>query len=334
MSFDSPEQRSKTKMKAAIRAKYGPPNVLTVGNMEKPVPKDHEVLIKVHCSTVNRTDCGILFGKPFLIRFFVGLFKPRDPVPGTDFAGQIEAIGKAVTSFQIGDRVWGFQDEGLCSQAEYMTLSEDKALARVPDSIGYEEAVASGEGAHYAYNFIDKVNLKSGDRVLVNGATGAIGSAAIQLLKHFGASVTAVGNTPNMGLIKSLGADRTFDYLKDDFTKDREKYHFIFDAVGKSSFPKCKHLLLPKGIYISSELGPAAQNLYLPLITWIRGGKRVVFPVPKDCKRSVLLMTKLLAQGALKPVIDRSYPLEEIREAYTYVASGEKKGNVLLSIIE
>lgn len=319
-------------MKAVTRTKYGPPNVLQIKELPKPIPKDNELLIRVHVTTVNRTDCGILTGKPYVIRAFVGLSKPRHLVPGTDFAGQIETIGKDVTNFKIGDRVFGLYDEGLQSQAEYMVFREDKALARIPDGITYEEAVASAEGAHYASNFIDKVNLKAGDKVLVNGATGAIGSAAVQLLKHLGAFVTAVGNTKNMEMIKSLGADKTYDYLKEDFTKDPEKYHFVFDAVGKSSFPECKHLLLPKGIYISSELGPNAQNLYLPLLTWLRGNKRVIFPIPKSCRRSILFMAKLLEQEEFKPVIDRTYRLEEVAEAYKFVASGKKTGNVILSL--
>lgn len=319
-------------MKAATRSTYGLPNVLTVTSVNKPEPKDNEVLIRVHNTTVNRTDCGILTGKPYVIRAFVGLFKPSHQVPGTDFAGQIEAIGKKVTGFKVADRVFGLYDEGLRSQAEYMTFREDKALAKIPDGISYAEAAASAEGAHYAYNFITMVNLKPGDKALVYGATGAIGTAAVQLLKHFGIYVTAVGNTKNIELIKSLGADKTYDYLKEDFTADQERYHFIFDAVGKSSFDQCKKLLLPKGIYISSELGPKGENLYLPLTTWLKGGKRVVFPIPKSCKRSILLMRELLEQRKFKPVIEKVYPLERVSEAYDYVLTGQKTGNVLLSM--
>jgi len=319
-------------MKAVTRVKYGSPDVLTVKEVKKPSPRDNELLIRVYATTVNRTDCGILTGKPYLIRAFTGLTRPKDLVPGTDFAGQIEAIGKDVTSFKIGDRVFGLHDEGLQSQAEYMTFREDKGITLIPDGITYDEAVASAEGAHYAYNFVNKVTLNKGDKVLVNGATGAIGSAAVQLLKHFGIWVTAVGNTKNMELIKSMGADKTYDYLKEDFSLDEERYDFVFDAVGKSSFPACKHLLKPKGIYISSELGPNSQNLYLPLITWFGGNKRVIFPIPTNCKRSILFMAKLLESGEFKPVIDRTYPIEEVSEAYEFVASGQKTGNVILSM--
>ena len=190
----------------------------------------------------------------------------------------------------------------------------------------------SPEGAHYAYNFITKVKFQPGQKVLVNGATGAIGSAAVQLLKHFGINITAVCNTENIALVKSLGADRVIDYTKEDFTKDEQQYHFVFDAVGKSSFGKCKPLLLPGGIYVSSELGPGLENLYLPLITAIRGGKKVIFPFPVNVKRSILLINNLLEQGKFKPVIDRKYPLEKITEAYNFVVTGQKTGNVVITL--
>lgn len=318
-------------MKAITRTAYGPPEVLELKEIAKPIPKDHELLIRVYATTVNRTDCGILTGKPYLIRAFVGLTKPRHLVPGTDFAGQVVAIGKKVNSFQIGDRVWGLHDEGLSSQAEYMTIRENKAVVRMPENFSYQEVVACAEGAHYANNFINKVKVDTSTKVLVNGATGAIGSAAVQLLKYYGATVTAVGNTKNMELLKSLGADQTIDYQKEDFTKGDGKYHFIFDAVGKSSFPQCKHLLLPKGVYISSELGPGAQNLYLPLTTKIKGGKRVIFPLPLNCKKSIVFLSKLLTEGKFKPVIDKVYQPEQIVEAYKYVASGQKTGNVIIN---
>lgn len=317
-------------MKAITRSTYGAPEVLQLKNIPKPMPKDDELLIRVHATTINRTDCGILTGKPYIIRAFTGLTKPRDLVPGTDFAGKIEATGKNVLSFMVGDRVWGLQDEGLASQAEYMTIKANKAVAHIPEKISYQEAAASAEGAHYAYNFINKLKIDNDSKVLVNGATGAIGSAAIQLLKNLGATVTAVGNTKNIALIKSLGADKVFDYQKEDFTQDTERYHVVIDAVGKSTFSKCKPLLLSNGIYISSELGPNAQNLYLPLITKLKGGKRVVFPLPIGCKRSILFMTDLLAQQKFKPVIDKTYTPEMIIDAYKYVLSGEKTGNVIL----
>ena len=319
-------------MKAAIAEKYGAPSVLKIENVEEPVPNDNEVLIRVYAATVNRTDVAILRAKPFIMRFFTGLLKPKKPILGTDFAGKIEAVGKNVRTFKIGDKVFGFNDQGLSSHAEYMTFSANEALAIIPDNTTYEQAAASIEGVHYAYNMINKVGLKSGQNVLVNGATGAIGSAAVQLLKHFGANVTAVCNTKNIERIKSIGADKTIDYTKEDFTTFKEKYNFIFDTVGKSSFKKCKPLLESGGAYISSELGWMAQNIFFALFAPIMGKKKVIFPIPFDCKRSVLFIKRLMEEGRFKALVDRKYSLDEIVEAYLYVETGEKTGNVLLDI--
>lgn len=319
-------------MKAIVRTQYGPPEVLQLREVEQPEPKDREVLVKVHAATVNRTDCGILWGKPFIIRFFTGLWKPSTPTPGTDFAGEVTAVGKEVTAFKPGDRVWGFNDTGLRSHAQYLTIAEDNALARIPDGISYEEAAASGEGAHYAYNFVNKLELQPGQRVLVNGATGAIGSAAVQLLKHYGIGVTAVCSGEHTELLRSLGAERVIDYTREDFTQDGQQYHAVFDAVGKSSFGKCKRLLYPGGIYLSSELGFMAQNPILALLSPLLGSKKVKFPLPVDCRRSVLLINGLLEKGEFRAVIDRKYPIEQIAEAYYYVASGKKIGNVVITV--
>lgn len=321
-------------MKAVIRNKYGSPDVLSIAEYAKPSIKEDEILIKVEVTTVNRTDCGILRGKPFLIRFFTGLFRPKSNITGTDFAGVLVEKGAKVRSFKIGDRLWGFNDEGIASHAEFMKMKETDAIAKIPDNISFEDAVACAEGAHYALNFINKLKINEKSEVLVNGATGAIGSASLQLLKYYGAKVTAVGNTKNIELLKSLGADKVIDYLKEDFTKDNQCYHYIFDAVGKSTFSKCKHLLLPKGCYLSSELGPNAQNLYLPLITLFRGNKRVIFPIPSNCRKTVLFINQLLFDNKFKAVIDKTYTMDEIQNAYEYVESGEKTGSVILEIHE
>ena len=319
-------------MKAIVCTKYGPPDVLQLKEVEKPTPKDNEVQIRIHATTVNRTDCAILRAKPFIMRFFIGLFKPKKPILGTEFAGKIESVGKNVSSFKVGDKVFGFHDTGLESHAQYMTIFENSALTTIPDNTTYEQAAASVEGAHYAYNVIDKVNLKSGQKILVNGATGGIGSAAVQFLKYFDAKVTAVCNTKNIELVKSLGADRIIDYTKEDFTKDDQKYNFIFDAVGKSSFGKCKPLLQTDGVYISSELGFMAQNIFFALIKPIIGNKKVIFPIPTDCKRSLLFIKKLIEEEKFKTVIDKKYPLEQIAEAYRYVEKGQKTGNVVITV--
>lgn len=319
-------------MKAAVYEKYGPPSVLQIKTVEKPVPKDSEVLIRVYAATVNRTDCAMLRAKPFIMRFFTGLVKPKNQILGTDFAGTIEAIGKDIKSFQVGDRVFGLDDNGLSSHAQYITFSEDKAITTIPASVTFEQATACMEGAHYAYNFINKVNLTNGQKVLVNGATGAIGSAAVQLLKYFDVHVTAVCSTKNMELVKSLGADQVIDYTQEDFTQSKEKYSFVFDAVGKSTFAKCKSLLEPGGTYISSELGPMVQNPFLALITPMLGGKKVIFPIPTDCRRSVFFIKKIIEEGKFKAVIDRKYSLDAIADAYAYVEKGEKIGNVVITM--
>uniref|UniRef100_UPI00404A9580 NAD(P)-dependent alcohol dehydrogenase n=1 Tax=Fulvivirga sp. TaxID=1931237 RepID=UPI00404A9580 len=320
-------------MKAVTRTQYGNPEVLDVKVVQKPVAKPNEVLVRVHATTVNRTDCGILLGKPYLIRAFTGLLKPSSIVPGTDFAGQIEEVGSQVKNFVLGDKVWGLNDEGLASQSQYMTIRSDQAISKIPGGKTFTEVVACAEGAHYAYNFINKVNLRTGDKVLVYGATGAIGSAAVQLLKYFDVYVTAVGNTKNIEMMHSLGADKVVSYETSDFTKDENRYSFVFDAVGKSTFGACQTLLEPNGIYISSELGPNAENLYLPIVTKLRGGKRVIFPIPSNCKRSVNLMTQLLSEGKFKPVIDKTFQIEEIKDAYSYVMSGQKTGNVVVTYL-
>jgi NADPH:quinone reductase-like Zn-dependent oxidoreductase len=322
-------------MKAIVYTRYGSPDVLQLKEIEKPVPKDYEVLIKVHATTVNRTDCATIRAIPFFARIITGLFKPKKQIPGTEFAGEIEAVGKGVSSLKVGDKVFGFDDQGSESHAQYMTIKEDKAVL-IPDNISYEQAAASSEGAHYAYNFINKVDPKKGQYVLVNGATGAIGSAAVQLLKYLDVNVTAVCATKNIELVKSLGADRVIDYTKEDFTEDEQKYDLVFDTVGKSSFFECRHLLQPGGIYISSDLGYMAQNIFLPLITPIIkpmiGNKKTVSPIPTDIRGSLLLIRSLIEQDKFKAVIDRKFPLEQIVEAYKYVEKGQKTGNVVITV--
>ncbi|MTI38162.1 NAD(P)-dependent alcohol dehydrogenase [Fulvivirga lutimaris] len=320
-------------MLAVTRTQYGAPEILEVKEIDKPVPKKGEVLIRVRATTVNRTDCGILLGKPGVIRAFTGLITPTDLVPGTDFAGEVEAIGPGVTKFNEGDKVWGFNDNGISSWAEYMLIKEDGKLTKIPENSSFKEIVACIEGAHYALNFINKVKVKTKDKVLINGATGAIGSAMLQILVHMGLEVTAVGNTKNLILLESLGANKVINYEAEDFTKLPEgSFDFVFDAVGKSRFSVCEHLLKPKGVYISSELGEGLENTYLPLLTKIKGGKRVKFPFPTDIKGSLNYISKLVEQGAFKPIIDRTYSIEDIRQAYTYVLSGEKTGNVVVEI--
>ncbi len=318
-------------MQASIYEEYGNPEVLQIKEVPKPIPKENEILVKVKATTVNRTDCAMLTAKPFIMRFLTGLVKPKNPILGTDFAGAIEAVGEAVSKFKVGDKVFGFDDMGVSSQARYLTISTTKAISTIPENISFEQAAASIEGMHYAYNFINKVNFQAGQKVLINGATGAIGSAMLQLILYFGGVVTAVCNTKNIDLIKKLGAKKVIDYEKEDFTKTPEKYDYVFDAVGKSTFGQCKSLLSPKGIYISSELGPGAQNLFYSLFTPLFGGKKVVFPFPHKIPESLGLVKKMMVNQKFKPVIDRTYPLEQIADAYRYVLTGQKTGNVVIT---
>ncbi len=319
-------------MKAIICTKYGAPDVLELKEVERPAPRDNELLIKIHATTVNRTDCATRKAKPFFARLITGLIRPKNPILGTEFAGEIEAVGKEVTSFKVGDKVFGFSGSYFGTHAEYMTMPEDGFLTTMPENMTYEEAAPSTEGAYYAHSFIRIANIQSGQRILINGATGAIGSAAVQLIKYFGAEVTAVCNTKNVALMKSLGADKVLDYTKEDFTKDDQMYDAVFDAVGKSSFGRCKPLLKPGGIYVSSELGYMAQNIILALVTPIIGNKKVMFPIPKHSDENIVLFKKLIEAGKFKGVIDRCYPLEEIVEACKYVETGQKTGNVVITV--
>jgi NADPH:quinone reductase-like Zn-dependent oxidoreductase len=319
-------------MRAIINTKYGPPEVVKLLEVEKPVPKDNEVLIKVHATTVNRTDCGFRSAEYFISRFFSGLFRPKNNTLGNEFAGAIEAIGKDVTSFYIGDKVFGYNDTKFGAHAEYMTMAEDEAITTLPSNFTYKEAAPISEGGHYALCNIRAAKVRSGQNVLVNGATGAIGSAAVQLLKYFGAKVTAVCDTKNVELVKSLGADEVIDYTKKDFTLIGHIFDFVFDAVGKSSFAHCKKLLNKRGTYISTELGKNSVNVFLALTTPIFGGKKVLFPIPTIKKEDIIFLKELVEIGKYKPLIDRQYTLEQIVEAYKYVEKGQKIGNVVITM--
>lgn len=299
--------------------------------VDKPVAKENEVLIKVHTATVNRTDCGFRSAEYFVTRFFSGLLKPRFKTLGNEFAGEIEAIGKDVATFKIGDKVFGFNDTNFGAHAEYMTMAADKAITTMPNNSTYEEAAPIAEGGHYALCDIRAAKIKSGQNILVYGATGAIGSAAVQLIKYFGAKVTAVCDTKNVALVKSLGADIVIDYTKQDFTKTSETFDVVYDTVGKSSFGQCKPLLKERGIYKSTELGKNGENIWLALTASFYEGKKVIFPIPTISKEDVVFLKELVESGKFRPVIDRRYKLEQIVEAYKYVETGQKIGNVLIT---
>ena len=320
-------------MKAAVRSTYGLPGDLCVKELDVPTPKDDELLIRVHATTVNRSDCHVLSGRPFFMRLLTGLRKPRASIIGSDFAGEVEAIGTAVQSFKTGEKVMGFGGAlGCGAHAEYFTLSERKAkklMLLMPSHLTYEEAAACQEGAFYAAAQVTPLKPEPGQKALVYGATGAIGSAYVQFLKYYGVYVTAICRSEHRELVSSLGADKLIDYTKEDFTKDSERYDFIFDAVGKSSFFKCKKLLKKKGIYTSSG---GLINLFLIWITPLTGSKKVVFSFPKNYNAILLFIKKLIEEGSFKAVIDRRYPLEQIADAYRYVATGQKIGNVIITM--
>lgn len=316
-------------MKAAIRRNYCNPEKIKIEEIKTPSPKSNEVLVKVHATTINRTDCANLTAKPFIMRFVLGFLKPKKIILGTDFAGMVSKVGIDVTSIKEGDKVFGFFDTGLESQAEFL-ITKPGNLYPIPNEVDFKSAAASIEGAHYAYTFMHKVNLKPGDKVLINGATGGIGSALLQFVKTFDVEITATSNSKNMDLIKSLGANHVIDYTKEDFTKTSNQYNYIFDAVGKSTFGKCRPILIDGGVYISSELGPYAQNLFFAISTSIFGTKKVVFPVPYSPKETIPYIIKMLQSKKYNPVIDKTYSLNEISEAYNFVIKGQKTGNVIL----
>lgn len=321
-------------MKAIVYKKYGPPSVAALTAIAKPLPKENEVLVKVYASTVNRTDAGLRSAQYFISRFFTGLLRPKNQILGCEFAGCVEQIGDRVTLFKKGDRVFGFNDTSAGGHAEFLVIKETDAIETIPKQLSYLAAAPITEGAHYALNNIKRAGVKQGQNVLVNGATGAIGSAAVQLLKYYGAIVTAVCHSAHTELVKSLGADFVIDYQTSDFTKSDRKYDFVFDAVGKSSFQKCRPLLCKKGIYISTELGKYAANIFLALITPIFDGKKVLFPLPVMNKAVIQTLKDLVEKGYFMPVIDREYEMQQIVEAYTYVESQQKIGNVVLKIGE
>ncbi len=320
-------------MRAIVHSRYGPPEVVKLLEVAKPIPKENEVLVKVYSSTVNRTDSGLRSAEYFVSRFFTGLFRPKYQILGCEFAGIVEEIGQHVATFKVGDKIFGFNDKTFGGHGEYLTIKETDAITTIPEGFSFDEAAAFTEGAHYALVDIRAAKVERGQHVLVYGATGAIGSAAVQLLKHFGAKVTAVCDTKNLDLVKSLGADTVINYQTQDFTKTEDKFEFIFDAVGKSSFGQCKPLLTVKGVYISTELGKNGENLLFALTTPIWGGKRLLFPIPTITKQDVIFLKELVEKGEFKPVIDRKYNLDQIVEAYKYVETGQKTGNVVLKII-
>ncbi len=322
-------------MRAAMNTRYGPAGVVDIVDTAAPEPGPGEVLVRVVCSTVTRTDCGFRTAHPWFIRFFSGVRAPRYPILGSDFAGVVTALGPGADAFEVGDRVFGSSEDRFGTHAEYVAINESEAVAPIPEGIGDEAAAASTEASHYALASLRAAGVRREHSVMVYGATGAIGTAAVQLLHGRGVRVTAVCDTPRIALVEGLGADRVIDYTATDFTADSERFDIVFDAVGKSTFGACRKLLKPKGVYASTDLGPYAQNPLLGLATLASPGRRAMLPLPpKRDRRFIDLIAAELASGRFRPVIDRSYPLQEIRQAYEYVESGQKTGNVIIRIAD
>ena len=319
-------------MRAAVQTRYGPPDVVRIAEVDRPTPNDDEILVRIHATTVNRTDCANRGANPFFMRLFTGLIRPRVTVLGNEFAGAVEAVGPAVTNLDVGDRVFGYIEGRFGAHAEYLTIPANGSVATIPANVSDLQAAAGTEGSHYALAHIRWAKITAGQDVLVYGATGAIGSAAVQLVKNLGAKVTAVCGTAHLELVRGLGADQVIDYLTEDFTELEQRYDAVIDAVGKSSFGRCRRVLKPDGIYISSELGPHAQNPFLALIAPLSRGKKVGFPIPKHDQQMMEYFQGLLASGEFKPLIDRTYPLDEIVAAYSYVETGQKVGNVVIVV--
>ena len=320
-------------MRAAVQTEYGPPAVVTVvDDLPRPAPGDGELLVEVHATTVNRTDCGFRAASPPIVRLFSGLRRPKRPTLGNEFAGVVVETGPGVTRFVVGDRVFGYIEGPFGGHAEYLVANEDASIATIGPNVSDELAAAGTEGSHYALAYTTAGRFGPGTDVMIFGATGAIGSAAVQIAKHLGATVTAVCATDHLDLVKGLGADRVVDYTAGDFTQDEQRYDVVLDAVGKSSWAACKKLLKPRGLYMSSELGRFGQNPLLAIVTPFGRGRRVKFPVPKHDREMIEYLRDLMASGVFVPVIDRTYPLERIVEAYEYVEAGQKIGNVVIDV--
>ena len=319
-------------MRAVVYDRYGPPDVLRLEEVEKPVPKDDEVLVRIRATTVSRTDCGLRSAEMFISRFVTGLRRPKQRILGSDFAGVVEATGATVTEFKAGDRVFGINPWKFGAHAEFLCVRASGALGHMPAGVNFEDAAAICDGAILALNALRPARLRTGQRILVYGASGSIGTAGVQLARSFGADVTAVCNTRNFELVRALGADEGIDYTIEDFTKNGRTYDVIFDSVGKQSFGRCRGSLKPGGAFVATD---HLHNLVLALWTARIGDKRVVFPIPpRFTKQDVLFLKELIEQGKYRAVIDRRYPLEQVVEATRYVETKQKTGNVVLTVGE
>lgn len=310
--------------------RYGPPEVLRIADVARPVPKDDEVLIRIHAATVSRTDTALRAGEPFFSRFITGLRRPRRRILGSDLAGVVEAAGATVSEFAAGDRVFGINPWRFGTHAELLCMRAGGALGAMPAGMSFDEAAAVCDGAILALNALRTANLRKGQRILVYGASGSIGTAGVQLSRHFGADVTAVCHTRNVELARSLGADEVIDHTREDFTKNGRTYDAILDAVGNLTFRQCRGSLARGGVYLATD---GLRNLYLSAWTARVGDKRVRFSIPpRFTKQDVVFLKQLIEEGRYRAVIDRRYPLEQVVEATRYVETKQKTGNVVLTV--
>lgn len=320
-------------MKAIEFTEFGSPEVLRLTEVEKPTPKDDEVLIRVYATTATTADGMMRRGESLISRIILGLRKPREKfkIPGLELSGEIEETGKDVKLFRKGDQVYGFTGFDPGAYAEYKCMSENGSITIKPSNMNYGEAAAVVDGASTALFFLrDKANIQSGEKVLINGASGSVGTFAVQLAKYFGAEVTGVCSTANIELVKSVGADKVIDYTKEDFTKGNEKYDIIFDTVGKSSFSQCKSSLTKNGRYLVTTI--RLITLIQTILTRFIGSRKVIFGMSIDKSEALIFIKELIETGKLKPIIDRCYMLEQIAEAHNYVENGHKMGNVIITV--
>ncbi len=314
-------------MKAVVQDRYGPPEVLRVEDVERPVPKDDEVLIRIRATTVTQTDTHLRVARPVFWRLVLGLRRPRRRILGVELAGEVEAVGPAVTEFSVGDDVFGTNWFG--AHAEFICLRESAALAHKPAGMTFDEAAAVCDGAMQALATLRVADVQKGQRIVIYGASGSLGTAAVQLARNIGAHVTAVCSTRHVELVRSLRADEVVDYLAQDFTKNGQTYDAVIDAVGKYSFRRGRRSLKPGGIYVATD---GVRNLFWALWTWRIGDRRLKFAGGRKAKQDVVFMKELIEAGKFRAVIDRRYPMEQVVEAHRYVESWHKAGNVVLTI--
>ena len=319
-------------MRAAVQHQYGSPEVVYIADVPQPTPLADEVLVRVRAATVNRTDCGFREGTPRFVRVFSGIGRPKMATLGTEFAGDVMAVGSDVTKFAVGDRVMGCHANKFGAHAEFIRVKQTSPIATMHADASYEDAASVIDGFILAASELRAAKVGAGTNLLIYGATGSIGTAAVMYAKHVGAHVTAVGNTKNLVLMKDLGADEVIDHTVIDFATLGRQWDVVFDAVGKRSFRNSRAALTPKGTYASTELGYLYQNPVLMVLTKVLPGRRAMMPIPTYTQADVELVRDLMAGGEYRPVIDRTYPLDEIVEAYRYVDTGEKTGNVVLNV--